>query len=130
MRSSQLHITGLTVGKPGASRGALALRAMPIATTIIGDAEMTAVIAALDMAAECRGPAGLNRRHDLQLGEAQMPCLNGAVVRSCGPEDIGDLQRGGLHDASAAGYRLIADESRHLVERTGHGTHHRVATFV
>jgi hypothetical protein len=70
---------------------------------------MTAVVAALDMAAECCGTAVLDRRHDLQLGEAQMSCLSGAVASPCGPEDIGDLQQGGLHDASAVDLRLVVD---------------------
>jgi hypothetical protein len=60
---------GLALGKPGPRGRTLALRAMPVAAAVIGDAEMTAVVAALDMAAECLGTAVLDRRHDLQLGE-------------------------------------------------------------
>jgi hypothetical protein len=75
------------------------------------------------MAAESGGAAVLDRRHDLQLGEAQMPCLGETIAGPCGPEDIGDLQRGGSHDASAVALRLLADQARDLVERTGDGPH-------
>ena len=36
---------------------------------IVGDASLTAILTSLDMAAERRRPAGLNRRHDLALIE-------------------------------------------------------------
>ena len=52
-----------------------------------------------------------------------MSCLSGTVAGPCGPEDISDLQQGGLHDASAVDVRLVADEASDLVERTGHGPH-------
>ena len=76
------------------------LRQLPITNfahkaAIIGNAEMTAVVAALDMPAKRRGSAGLDRRHDLQLVEAQMPGLSGTVADPRGSEDIGDLERGG-----------------------------------
>src|ERR1019366_2057237 len=61
--------------------------------------------------------------HDLQLGEAQMPCLGEAVAGTHGPEDIGDLERGGSHGASAAGRRRVGRKYAELVERTGHGAH-------
>src|SRR5580700_8109760 len=63
---------GLTLGEPLPRRRALTLRAMPVAAGIVGDAFVRAVLAALDMAAERRGPAGLDRRHHLQLGEAHV----------------------------------------------------------
>ena len=49
---------GLALGKPGPRGCALALRAMPVAAAVIGDAEMTAVIAAVDMTAEWYGSSG------------------------------------------------------------------------
>jgi hypothetical protein len=44
---------------------------MPIATGIIGEAEAEAVFARLDMAAELRGAACHDRRHDAALGAAE-----------------------------------------------------------
>ena len=54
---------------------------------------------------------------------AQMPCPGEAVAGPCGPEDIGDLQRGGPHDASAVALRLLVDQACDLVERTADGPH-------
>ena len=59
-----------------------------------------------------------------------MSCLSGTVADPCGPEDIGDLQRGGLHEASAAVLRLAVNRAHDLVEWTGHGPHRPVATLV
>ena len=42
------------------------------------------------MAAESRRPAVLDRRHDLELGKAQVTSLNDAVAGSFSAEDIGD----------------------------------------
>ena len=66
---------GLALGEPGARGRGLALRTMPIATRVVGDPKIAAVVAAIDMAAERRGAAVLDRRHDLQLGEAQTPSV-------------------------------------------------------
>jgi hypothetical protein len=51
---------------------------------------MGAVLTALDMAAERRGPAGLDRRHHLQLGEARMTGVGLAPRRPMGAKDVGD----------------------------------------
>ncbi len=53
---------------------------------------MTAVLAALDVAAKCRGTAAFNRRHDFELGQAQMPGLGGTVSGTFSAEDVGDLK--------------------------------------
>lgn len=52
---------------------------------------MPAVLAALDMAAKGSGAAALDRRHHLELGEAQMPGLGGTVSWTFRPEDVCDL---------------------------------------
>ena len=75
------------------------------------------------MAAQRRGAAVLYRRHHLQLGKAKTPGLGQTIAGTRGPEDIGDLQRGGAHGASAAGRRRVGREYAELVERAGHGTH-------
>ena len=40
------------------------------------------------------GPAGLDRRHDLQLGKAHMAGVGSAPRRPMGAKDVGDLQDG------------------------------------
>src|SRR5271165_2422924 len=57
---------------------------------IVGHAFVRAVLAALDMAAERRGPAALDRRHDLQLAEAHMAGVGLAPGRPMGAKDVGD----------------------------------------
>jgi hypothetical protein len=90
---------------------------------VVGDSEVAAVIAAIDVAAQRRRPAVLNRRHHLQLVEAETPDLSETVAGTHGPEDIGDLQRGGPHKASAAGRPRVGGKYPELVERAGHGAH-------
>ena len=63
---------------------------------------MPAVLAGIDVAAERRRAAVLNRRHDLELGQAQVTGLRDTIAGPFGPEDIGDLDRG-AQAASAAG---------------------------
>jgi hypothetical protein len=64
---------------------------MPVATRVIGDPKVAAVVAALDMAAKRRRPAVFDRRHDLELGKVQVTSLKGAIAGSFRSEDIGDL---------------------------------------
>ncbi len=82
----------LALCEPLPRRRALTLRAVPVAAGIVGDAFVRAVLAALDVAAERRGPAGLDRRHHLQLGEAHMAGVGLAPRRPMGAKDVGDLQ--------------------------------------
>src|SRR4029077_19590453 len=60
----------LAVFEPLPRRRSLTLWAMAVAAGIVGDTFVRTVLAALDMAAERRGLATLDRRHRLQLGEA------------------------------------------------------------
>ena len=74
---------------------------------------MRAVLAALDVAAERGGAAGLDRRHDLQLGEAHVTGVGLAPRRPMGAKDVGDLQaatRGPRHAAAgqAGGVRFAS----------------------
>ena len=52
---------GLALGKPRPRRRALALRAVPVAAGVVGDAPLAAVLAGLDVTAERRGAAVLDR---------------------------------------------------------------------
>jgi hypothetical protein len=76
---------------------------------IVGDTLVRTVLAPLDMAAERRGPASLDRRHRLQLGEAQVTGVGLAPRRTMGAKDVGDLQTGPRH---AAAVRRAAIGSR------------------
>lgn len=54
---------------------------------------MAAVHAGLDMAAEGDGATVLDRRHDLEVLQAQMPGLPGAIGGSGGTQNVSDLER-------------------------------------
>ena len=83
---------GLARGQPVARGGGLALGAVPVAAAVIGDPLMAAVLAGLDMTAQSRRAAMLDRRHDLELVKAQMPGMGGTIGWASSAEDIGDLK--------------------------------------
>ncbi len=85
---------GLAGSQPLARGGTLAFGAMPVATAVVGDATVTAVLAAFDVAAEGCRAAGLNRRHDLELGETDVTGMGRPPDGAVTTEDVGDLQRG------------------------------------
>ena len=82
----------LALGQPLPGRRALALRAVTVAAGVVGDPFVRAVLATLDMSAERRGPATLDRRHRLQLAEAHVAGVGLAPRRPMGAKDIGDLR--------------------------------------
>jgi hypothetical protein len=63
---------GLSIREPLGARRSLALRAMAVATRVIGDAGRTTIIALLDMAAERRRPARPDGAHDASFDVAKM----------------------------------------------------------
>ena len=65
---------------------------MPITAAVIGDLRVQAVLAAHDMAAERRRAATLDRRHHLQLAEADVTCIGFTPGGPVVAEDIRDLQ--------------------------------------
>ena len=70
---------------------------------------MRAVLAALAVSAERRGPASLDRRHHLQLSEAQVTGVGLAPSRAMGAKDVGDLEERPRH-ADLSGGRRSARE--------------------
>ena len=84
----------LALSQPGARRRALTLGAVPVAAAVVGDADQAAVVTSVDVAAESCGATGLDRRYDLELVQAQVPGMSGAVRWAGGTEDVGDLERG------------------------------------
>ena len=89
----------LAVLEPLPRRRALTLRAVAVAAGIVGDTLVRAVLAALDMAAERGCAAGLDRRHDLQLGEAHVTRVGLSPSGPMGAKDVGDLQERPRHAA-------------------------------
>jgi hypothetical protein len=83
---------GLALGEPLLSGGALTLRAMPVATAIVDNDGVRAILAARHMAAERRGAAALDRAHHLHLVEADVPGIGAAPSQAVVAENIRDLQ--------------------------------------
>ena len=69
-------------------------------TGIVGDPLVRTVLAALDVAAERGGATGFDRRHDLQLGGADVTGVGLSPRRPVSAKDVGDPRtaiRGPLH---------------------------------
>src|SRR3979490_1712580 len=106
---------------------------MPVAAGIIGDLRIGAllVLAARDMAAERCRAAVLDRRHHLELAEADMAGVGSAPRRAMAAEDIPTLQPWMSHAARASGGRpglgllfdrllglvLVGPQRREAIER-------------
>ena len=119
---------GLLGVEPGTCCGALAPRAMPVATGVIGDPLVSTVITGFNVAAESCSAAGLDRRHDLELVQAQVSGMGSAIGRPGSSEDIGDLE-GGAHaqgsGGASTGTKMPSLSSGLMTDRTV-----RVATLV
>ena len=113
---------GLALFQPGPRGGALALRAMPVAARVIGDPPMAAVGAGLDVPAQRGGATVLDRRHDLELMQAQVPGMGGPISRPGSTEDVGNLERG-AHRLSAARHLVIRCRQGQSVERADNCPH-------
>ena len=75
---------GLARRQPVLCRRALALRTVPVAAGVIRDLAVGAVLATRDMPAERRRAAVLDRRHHLELAEADMAGFGpGAMPDRC-----------------------------------------------
>ena len=80
--------------KSRSSRRQLPITGFAHKAAVVGDPLVTAVLASFDMTAQGRGAAMLNRRHDLELMEAQVSGMGSPIGGAGGTEDIGDLERG------------------------------------
>jgi hypothetical protein len=74
---------GLPRLQPRLGRRALTPGAVAVTAGVVGDADVIAVLAALDVAAELGGAAGLDRRHDLQLAQADMAGMSLSQAAPC-----------------------------------------------
>src|SRR5579864_6836534 len=70
---------------------------MTVATRVVGDPAVAAILAALDMTAESSRAAMLDGRHHLELGEAHMPGIGSAPGGPMVMKDVRDLQPGAAH---------------------------------
>ena len=68
--------------------------AVSVAAGVVSDPPLAVIPAGLDVTAEGRGAAVLDRQHGLELGEAEMTCISGPIGRTGRTEDVGDLDRG------------------------------------
>ena len=98
---------GLARGQPLPGGCALALRAVPVAATVVRDLGVRALLAARDMAAERRRAAALDRTHDLQLAETEVARIGAPPRRPVVAEDIRDLQRWTRHSSQPLRRRLV-----------------------
>ena len=112
-------------GKSGAGRPHAQvdspLRSTPHKTRIVGNLESGAVITAQDMAAEAGTATLLDRRHYLQLAEADMACVVAAPRRPVVAKDIRHLQGRPCHRRRLDG-RVdvqILKRAFHLVQKFG-----------
>jgi hypothetical protein len=78
--------------EPLQPRQPLTLRAVPVATTIEGDANCAAILATLDVTAERRRSARLDRGHDPSLVVGQPGALGSAKSFAVAAENIRHLQ--------------------------------------
>ena len=83
---------GLARVEPFGARQPLALGAMPVAAGVVGDADVAAIVALLDMPAQRRRPAGLDRAHDAPLDAAEMAGMGLPISVAVAAEDIRHLQ--------------------------------------
>ena len=92
---------GLARLEPFGARQALALRAVPIAAGVVGATNQSAIGTVLDMPAQRRRPARLDRRHDAALGAAEMVGVGLPICRAVAAENIRHLQLGRIGSAQA-----------------------------
>src|SRR4051795_6440307 len=85
---------GPAIGQPLQPRETLALRAVPVAAGVIGDADLATSIALLDMTAERCRAARLDGGHDPPLDARQPIALRSPERLAVAAEDIRHLQRG------------------------------------
>src|SRR6266446_5751881 len=83
---------GLSVGQPFSTRQPLALRAVPVAAGIVGDAKLAARVALFDMTAQRCRAAGFDGAHDTALTAAQMAGMGLTISGTVAAEDIRHLQ--------------------------------------
>jgi len=82
--------------------GTLALRAVSIATAVVGNDRVPAVLTTRNVPAERRRAAALDGAHHLHLGEAQVTAVGHTPGGTMVAEDVRDLQSRPSHECRAA----------------------------
>lgn len=93
----------------------LAFRAMAVPARVVGNPDEAALRTALDMTAERRRAARLDRSHDAPFGAAEMTGMGVAVALAVAAEDVRHLERG--HDRRISVRRRLRQVQP--VERAG-----------
>ena len=113
---------GASRREPAVARLALAFRAVPVATRVVGDGAITAAGALVCMAAHRGGAASLDGDQDskMQPGEPRGRPVHEMVAHR--GYDIGQLQERPLHSLLAASaFRVRGCRKRQRIERAGGG---------
>jgi hypothetical protein len=122
MEVSHWQQFGLSIRKPSGARQSLALRTMPVATRVVGDAGRTTIIALLDMATERRRPAGGDGAHDAPLDATEMTGVRLSERFAMAAENIRHLQPRS-HGTRLAGWHDFQAEpierARRVADRFG-----------
>ena len=101
MKVADRQQIGLPGGEPVPRRPALAFGTMAVATGVVRNPAVAAVLTTLDMAAERSRAAVLDGRHHLELVEAEMPGIGPAPVDPMAMKNVCDLQPRAVHDRPA-----------------------------
>ena len=117
----------LAMFDPLRPRKRLALRTMPIAAAVIGDALMRTAVARLDMPAERSGAACGDRPHDAPLRIGQRRLVLSTIGCTVAAEDIRHFEPGSLH--GGAGLEVLGrlgrfrwrQRTRQQIQRTTRG---------
>src|SRR5439155_2726737 len=110
---------GLAGGEPIRRCHALTFWAMAVATRVVSDATVAAILAALDMPAECDRAALLDCGHDLELTPAHMPGIGSTPVGSMAMKDVCDLQPRAAHRRPARPRVAVSPRSMLRAGRVG-----------
>src|SRR5579863_3859089 len=113
---------GLSLGKPLRARRALALRTVPIATGVVGDARRTAVVALLDVATEHGCPTRRDGAYHASLDAAEVTGVRLSKSFAVAAEYVRHLQSRS-HDARSTRRNNLQSQpvkrARGLADRFG-----------
>ena len=90
---------GLASGQAAPCNRAWQLGQWRLPQLVVRDLAVCALLTARDMSAESCSAAALDRRHHLQLAEADITGIGPTPCRAVAAEDVRDLQRWTRHDA-------------------------------
>ena len=96
MEVLRVEQVGLTSVDPGGTGQRLTPGTMPIPAGVEPDPRVAAVIALLHMAAQCGGPALLDRRHDAALPRRERRTRLQTIGLSVAAEDLRHVDRGAM----------------------------------